>query len=391
LDEVAECAKRCITEEGLKALQYGGSDGRVQMREVVCDMLAETDIHVSPDDMILTSGSQQALDFLGRTFINTGDTIICEGPSYLGALQAFSAYMPHVICIDLDEDGMRMDLLEETLKRIGPRGAKFIYTIPNFQNPAGVTMTLERRKRLIELSHEYCIPVVEDNPYGLLRYEGEDVPSMKSMDPDVIYLGTCSKIFAPGLRLAWCVAPRPLLAKINLAKQGADLCTSPFNMCLAEHYFKETDWHATLERSCANYRVRRDAMLDALDELFPAEATWTHPEGGLFLFVTLPPFFDTDQMMSAALEHGVAYVPGSNCFPDGRGKSSFRIAFSYESPETIHEGIKRLADVIADRMDLYHAFLEAGALPAPEDNFQLGTHEGSHARPATSATTTEGK
>jgi 2-aminoadipate transaminase len=388
LDEVAECAKRCITEEGLKALQYGGSDGRVEMRRVVCDMLVERDIHVEPDDMILTSGSQQALDFLGRVFINPGDTIIVEGPSYLGALQAFSAYQPNVVCVDMDDHGMRMDLLEERLAELGHQGAKFIYTIPNFQNPAGVTMSLDRRRRLIELSHEYEIPVVEDDPYGLLRYEGEDVPCMKSMDPSVIYLGTTSKIFAPGLRLAWCVAPRHFLAKMNLSKQGADLCTSPFDQVMAEHYFNDTDWHATLEKSKVAYRVRRDAMLDALNELFPPEVTWTHPEGGLFVFVTLPPYFDTDQMMSVALEHGVAYVPGSNCYPDGRGKSSMRICFSYETPEMIREAIKRLADVIEDRMGLYRAFLEAGALPDPGPAPTLGSHAGSG---RTSTTVTEGK
>ncbi|MFZ2755550.1 MAG: PLP-dependent aminotransferase family protein [Atopobiaceae bacterium] len=363
LDQVAECARRCVTEEGLKALQYGGSDGRVQFREVVCGILAKQGVEATPDDIILTSGSQQALDFLGRVFINQGDEVICEGPSYLGALQAFSAYMPHMNCIEMDQDGMRMDLLEAKLRELGPGKVKFIYTIPNFNNPSGITLSLERRHRLLELSHEYGVPVVEDDPYGLIRYEGEDIPRLKSMDPGVIYLGTTSKIFAPGLRLAWVVAPKPFIDRMNLSKQGADLCTSPFNMVLAEHYFKETDWLATLEISKARYRERKNAMLAALEELFPPEASWTHPEGGLFLWVSLPPYFDTNQMLSVALEHGVAYVPGTNCFPDGRGRESMRLCYSYESPENIHEAIKRLADVIDDRMGLYRAFLEAGALP----------------------------
>lgn len=363
LDEVAECAKRVVTENGLKSLQYGGSDGRIETRTMVAGMLAEDDIHVDPDEIIITGGSQQALDFMGRVFINPGDKIIVEGPSYLGALQAFSAYQPDVEVVPMDDEGMRMDALEETLKRLGPRGAKFIYTIPNFQNPAGVTMTLERRKRLLELAREYDIQVIEDDPYGRLRFEGEHIAPLKSMDPNVIYLGTTSKIFAPGLRLAWCVAPKPVLAKINLCEQGASLCCSAFNQILAEQYFTNTDWKGTLVKSRAIYRSRRDAMISALEEFFPPEATWTHPEGGLFVYVTLPPYFDTDQMMSAALENGVAYVPGTNCFPDGQGRSSMRLAFSYEPEDKIREGIRRLSEVIADRMELYRAFLKAGALP----------------------------
>ena len=363
LDEVAECAKRVVTENGLKSLQYGGSDGRIETRTMVADMLAEDDIHVDPDEIIITGGSQQALDFMGRVFINPGDKIIVEGPSYLGALQAFSAYQPDVEVVPMDGEGMRMDALEETPKRLGPRGAKFIYTIPNFQNPAGVTMTLERRKRLLELAREYHIQVIEDDPYGRLRFEGEHIPPLKSMDPNVIYLGTTSKIFAPGLRLAWCVAPKPVIAKINLCEQGASLCCSAFNQILAEQYFGRTDWKGSLEKSKAIYRSRRDAMISALEEFFPPEATWTHPQGGLFVYVTLPPYFDTEQMMSAALENGVAYVPGSNCFPNGEGKSSMRLAFSYEPEEKIREGVRRLSEVIADRMELYRAFLKAGALP----------------------------
>ena len=363
LDEVAECAKRVVTENGLKSLQYGGSDGRIETRAMVAGMLAEDGIHVDPDEIIITGGSQQALDFMGRVFINPGDKIIVDGPSYLAALQAFSPYQPDVQVVPMDDEGMRMDALEETLKRLGPRGAKFIYTIPNFQNPAGVTMTLERRKRLLELAHEYDIQVIEDDPYGRLRFEGEHIAPLKSMDPNVIYLGTTSKIFAPGIRLAWCVAPKPVLAKINLCEQGASLCCSAFNQILAEQYFTNTDWKGTLVKSRAIYRSRRDAMISALEEFFPPEATWTHPEGGLFVYVTLPPYFDTEQMMSAALENGVAYVPGTNCFPDGQGRSSMRLAFSYEPEDKIREGVRRLSEVIADRMELYRAFLKAGALP----------------------------
>ena len=367
LDEVAECAQSLIEEEGLKALQYGGSDGRIQMRETVCRIMEVQGVSVQPDEIILTNGSQQALDFLGRTFVNPGDTIIAEGPSYLGALQAFSAYQPNVVCIEMDDEGMRMDLLEEQLSQLKDAGIKpkYIYTIPNFNNPAGVTMSLPRRKRLLELAHEYDIPVVEDDPYGLIRYEGEDLPRLKSMDENVIYLGTVSKIFAPGLRTAWMVAPKPYLERVNLCKQGADLCSSAFTQVMCEHYFNECDWLGALEISKGRYRERKNAMLAALEEFFgDGTATWTRPEGGLFLWVTLPPYFDTNQMLSVALEHGVAYVPGTNCYPDARGKSSMRLCYSYETPEHIREAVRRLAEVTADRMDLYHAFMEAGALPA---------------------------
>jgi 2-aminoadipate transaminase len=288
-----------------------------------------------------------------------------EGPSYLGALQAFSAYQPNPVVIPLDNEGMRMDILEERLRELGPRGAKFIYTIPNFQNPAGVTMSLARRKRLLELANEYQIPVIEDDPYGRLRYEGEGLPALRSMDENVIYLGTASKIFAPGLRIAWCIAPKPLLAKLNLCKQGADLCTSAYDQMMCEQYFSKLDWRGTNEKTRLVYAERRDAMLAALEEFFPPEATWTHPEGGFFLWVTLPEYFDTEQMLSVALEHGVAYVPGTNCYPNGEGRHSMRLAFCYEPPEKLREGIKRLSEVIADRLALYRAFLKAGAIKPP--------------------------
>ncbi len=362
LDEVAECAKRAILDEGLKALQYGGSDGRVEMRQTVCDLVSDFDINVDPDEVFITAGSQQALDFIGRVFINPGDHIIVEGPSYLGALQAFSAYEPTFEVVELDEEGMRMDLLEAKLAELGRGVAKFIYTIPNFQNPAGVTMSLERRKRLLELSHEWDVPVIEDDPYGRLRFEGEPVPCMRSMDDSVIYLGTVSKTLAPGLRIAWMITPKPLIAKLNLCLQGAGLCVSAYNQVFCEHYFHDVDWRSVLDKTVVKYRERRDAMIAALEEFFPPEAKWTHPEGGFFLWIELPPYFDTEQMLATALESGVAYVPGTNCYPDGRGRSAMRVNFSYETPENIREAIHRLADAIDERMELYRAMLSAGVL-----------------------------
>lgn len=367
LEEVARCAKESVLQEGVKALQYGGSDGRVEMRETVCELVKDFNIAIEPEDVLLTAGSQQALDFLGRVFLSPGDHVIVEGPSYLGALQAFSAYEPVFEVIEMDEEGMRMDLLEQKLTELGPRGAKFIYTIPNFQNPAGVTMTLARRTRLLELARHFEIPVVEDDPYGRLRYEGEPIAPLRSMDENVIYLGTVSKTFAPGLRIAWIVSPRPLLGKFNLCLQGAGLCVSAFDQVFCEHYFRDVDWRAVLSETVPKYRERRDAMIAALEEFFPKEARWTHPEGGFFLWIELPPYFDTEQMLATALEEGVAYVPGTNCYPDERGKNAMRVNFSYETPDHIREAIRRLSEAIADRMDLYRAFLKAGVL-SPDPN-----------------------
>lgn len=363
LDKVAKAASDTIQKEGIGALQYGSTDGRVQTKEVIIEIVAELGLRVKPEDILLTEGAQQALDLIGRIFINPGDVVITEGPTYLGALQAFSASQPEIHTIEMDEEGIRCDLLEEELKKLGKQGAKFIYVIPNFQNPSGVTMSAARRHRLLELSHEYDIPVIEDDPYGRLRYEGGHMIPLKALDDEVIYLGTVSKIFAPGLRTGWVIAPQPILHKLNLAKQGADLCSSALNQVMVEHYFHDTPWHKTLQKAVDAYAIRRDAMLEALEEYFPPEATWTHPEGGFFVWVTLPPYVDTDQMLSVALEHGVTYVPGSGCFPDGKGKNSMRIAFCYEEPDKIREAISRLASVINERLELYRAFIAAGALP----------------------------
>lgn len=347
------------------ALQYGSTPGHVATRQVVCDLMRDLGVRCKPDDVLLTSGAQEALDLIAKCFIDPGDIILAEGPTYLGALQAFSAYEPDVRCIDFDDDGMRMDLLEAELERIGkgnPR-LKFCYVIPNFQNPGGVTMAPERRKRLLELSREYGFLVVEDDPYGRLRYDGGHMIPLKVLDDRVIYLGTMSKIFAPGLRVGWMVAPADVLSRVNLVKQGADLCGSSLDQAVVRHYFTDTPWERTLQKFIKTYRVRRDAMLAALDEFFPPEARWTRPEGGFFVWVTLPEYVDTDSMLGAALEAGVTYVPGNSFFPDGvTGRNSMRINFSYESPENITEAIRRLAGVIDERLELYRAFIKAGAI-----------------------------
>jgi len=364
---VAAAAHDAVVHEGAAALQYGSSEGRLQIRSLVAELMAEIGVRVSPADVVITAGAQQALDLLGKAFLDPGDVIITEGPTYVGALQAFSAYEPDIRCIPMDDDGMRVDLLEAELKRVGPQGAKFIYTIPNFQNPAGVTLSPDRRRRLLELAREYDIPVVEDDPYGRLRFEGGHMKPLRSLDDEVIYLGTFSKIFAPGLRLGWVTAPKPILAKLLLVKQAADLCGSNFAQVTAERYFLGTRWRKVLQNLTHTYAERRDAMLAALDEHFPDEARWTRPDGGFFVWVELPPYVDCASLLAEAVEHGVTFVPGDGFYPDGRGRNCMRLAFCYAEPAAITEGIRRLAEVVEDRLELYRAFIAAGAIEAPQE------------------------
>lgn len=362
-ESIKRAVKAATEDERALALQYTTTDGLPGTKEVVCNLVRDVGIQCQIDEVMITTGAQEALDLMAKAFINPGDIILTEGPTYLGALQAFSAYEPDIHCIDLDDEGMRMDLLKKELKKIGKGGVKFLYTIPNFQNPAGVTMSMERRKRLLELAEEYDFLVLEDDPYGRLRFEGEPLPPLKAMSDKVIYLGTVSKVFAPGLRTGWIIAPKCVLARINLVKQGTDLCGSAFNMVVVEHYFKDTPWEKTLQNFIETYRVRRDAMLEALEEFFPPEASWTHPEGGFFIWVTLPGYVDTGSMLTAALDKGVTYTPGDSFYPNASaGQNSMRIAFCFESPENLREAIRRLAIVINERLELYRAFLDAGVI-----------------------------
>jgi 2-aminoadipate transaminase len=363
-DAVARATREALKHDGPVALQYGASDGLPALRDRIVALMGESGVRLAASDIIVTAGAQQGLDLLAKVFIDPGDVIVAEGPTYVGALQAFSAYQPRVECVPLDDGGMRMDVLEETLRRLGPRGAKFIYTIPNFQNPAGVTLLPERRRRLLELAREYDIPVVEDDPYGRLRFDGGHILPLRALDPDVIYLGTFSKILAPGMRLGWMAAPKPILARVLLAKQAADLCGSAFTQCVAQRYMTGTGWRRVIADLVGAYGERRDALLAALKEHLPADVTWTRPEGGFFVWVTLPEHLDTKALLAEAVENGVTFVPGSDFYPDGRGGNCMRLAFCYESPERIEEGVRRLAEVLEDKMEMYRAFVEAGAVPA---------------------------
>jgi 2-aminoadipate transaminase len=345
-------------ESCASALQYGPTEGFESTKQCISQVMAAEDMQVDTDDVLVTTGGQQVIDLVTKTLVDPGDVVICEAPTYPGAVPVFSSYEADVVQIEMDSEGMRIDLLEETLERLESEGRrpKFIYTVPTFQNPAGVTLSAPRRQRLVEIARERELLVLEDNPYGLLRYEGEPLPPLRALDGGVyvLYLGTFSKILSPGIRLGWVAAPAQVLAKINLGKQAADLCTSSLTQQFVVGYFAEGRWRAYVQDLCTIYRRRRDAMLDALAEFFPPEAEWTQPAGGLFVWATLPDFIDTEDLLAKAIQQeNVAFVPGSAAYVDGRGGSSMRLNFSAVSEEEIVEGISRIGKVIDAQISLY--------------------------------------
>ncbi len=353
----AAVTARIAEESCARALQYGPTEGLAETKRCIAEVMAAEGMHPDHDDMIVTTGGQQVIDLVTKTLIDPGDVIIAEGPTYPGAVPVFHAYQADVVQIDMDADGMRIDLLEEALDRLEREGRrpKFVYTVPSFQNPAGVTMSLARRRRLVEVVSERELLVLEDNPYGLLRYEGEPLPPLYKLDGGVyvMYLGTFSKILSPGLRLGWVVAPPPVLEKINLGKQGADLCTSTLSQLMVHAYFELEDWRDYVGSLTEIYRARRDTMLDALAESFPPQAEWTRPAGGLFIWATLPDFIDTTDLLARARRENVAFVPGEGAFLDGRGRSSMRLNFSGSDEDRIREGIRRIGEVIKEQVALY--------------------------------------
>lgn len=356
-----------------KALQYAPTEGMAATKDVIAEvMAAEGTEGIDPADVLVTTGGQQVIDLVCKTLVDPGDIVIAEAPTYPGAVPSFSAYQADVVQIEMDDDGMRVDLLEETLDRLEAEGRrpKFIYTIPNFHNPGGVTMSLPRRQRLVSIARERELLVLEDNPYGLLRYEGEPLPTLRSLDGGdfVIYLGTFSKILAPGLRIGWAVAPRPVLQKMNVGKQGADLNSSSMTQLFVAEYFSiPGQWRAYLDSLRELYRGRRDVMLEALAEHFPPEATWRTPHGGLFVWVTLPDYIDTTDLLARALQENVAFVPGRAAFLDGRGGSSMRLNFSMVGDADIREGVRRIGEVIREQVDFYGTLTGTHrAVPAAE-------------------------
>jgi 2-aminoadipate transaminase len=353
-EHVLEVVESVLVERADVALQYGGGQGSPVLRERLAMLMAEEDTPADPEDLVVTTGAQQALDLVGKVLLDPGDVVAVEAPAYVGALSAFSVYEPRFLQVDLDDDGMIVEQLEEALLR-GER-PKFVYTVPNFHNPAGVTMSRARREQLVALCREARIPIVEDNPYGMLRFEGEPLPTLRSLDrQNVIYLGTVSKVFSPGVRVGWAVAEPGVLQRLVLAKEAADLCGSQFTMLVTERYFGGELWRRNLGALVQTYRSRRDAMLTALEEHFPSDATWTKPSGGFFVWVTLPDYFDTPALLAAAVDRKVAYVPGTGFYPDGRGRPQMRLCFSYPTEERIAEGIRRLGELLADEEELFRS------------------------------------
>ena len=356
-ETLAAVMARVAADSSARALQYGPTEGMLATRETIARVMAAEGARVDPDEVIVTTGGQQVIDLVCKTLIDPGDVIVAEGPTYPGAVPTFSSYQADVVQIPMDADGMRVDELEETLARLDREGRrpKFIYTVPTFQNPAGVTMSLPRRRRLVEIARERELIVLEDNPYGMLRFEGEPLPTLLELDGGhfVVYAGTFSKILSPGLRLGWAVAPRPVLAKLNLAAQAATLCPSSFTQHFVNAYFQTGHWERYMKELRDLYRGRRDAMLEALATHLPPEATWTRPQGGLFVWATLPDYLDTTDLLALALSHNVAFVPGRAAFLDGRGGSSLRLNFSGSDAESIEEGIRRIGDLVREQVGLF--------------------------------------
>ncbi|MEA2403590.1 MAG: 2-aminoadipate transaminase [Thermoleophilaceae bacterium] len=370
-DTFEAITSRIARESTAAALQYGPTDGLPGAKRCIAEVMAAENLHVDPDDMIVTAGGQQVIDLVTRALIDPGDVVVAEAPTYPGAVPVFSSYQADVVQIDMDGEGMRVDLLEETLDRLEREGRrpKFIYTVPTFHNPAGVTMSLPRRERLVEVARERELLVLEDNPYGLLRYEGDPNPTLRELDGGlyVMYLGTFSKILSPGLRLGWVVAPAPVLEKINLGKQAADLCSSTMSQVMVQAYFEEARWRDYVEHVTEIYRRRRDTMLDALAEFFPPQAEWTRPQGGLFLWATLPDFIDTTDLLARALRDNVAFVPGAAAYLDGRGHNSMRLNFSAVHEDDIREGVRRIGKVVKEQLALYGTLTgEQAAEPAEQ-------------------------
>ena len=363
VERLEEACEKVLSEHSALALQYGPTEGCEVLRAMIARHMARYGIQAKIDNVLITSGSQQALDLIGKLFINFGDRVLVEAPTYLGALQAFSVYGADYLSVPVDGDGLQTERLEDAL-RLGP---KLMYVLPNFQNPAGVTLSEGRREQLIVLAEKYGIPIIEDDPYGQLRYEGKHIAPLVVLDRqnirrddgfsfgNVIYLSTFSKTLAPGLRLGWIVAPTEVIGKLTQLKQGADLHTSTFTQMVVYEVARGgfLDQHVRQIRKV--YRQRRDVMLQALAEFFPFEVTWTQPKGGLFLWISLPPGMDSQSLFRSALAESVAFVPGDSFYAskDRESNRHLRLNFSYCVPAQIREGIRRLSIAVKNQLVHY--------------------------------------
>lgn len=377
LESLAETAKELILSSGAQALQYGSGQGWEPLREQLVNVMTyDGIIGADPDDVVITTGSQQALDLMAELFIDAGDVVLAESPSYVGALGCFRARQADVIHVDMDENGIIPEALEETIRRLksAGRAIKFLYTIPNFQNPAGVTLSLERRPLIAEICMREHVLILEDNPYGLLGFDSDPLPALHSWSPEgVVYLGSVSKMFAPGMRIGWALAPHAIRAKLILASEAAILSPGMFGQMFLSSYLNNYDWYGQVKIYRAMYAERCKAMLDALDEYMP-ECSWTKPVGGFYTWVTLPEGLNARSMLPRAVKAQVAYVSGTAFYYDGRGADHMRLSFCYPEPDRIREGVRRLAGVVNAEKQLVDMF---GVAPEEDAEFLTNRHDGS--------------
>ena len=355
MEMMASVVEKLVAEHGQEALQYGSGQGHPKLREQICDVMALEGVRAHPDDVIVTTGSQQALDLISRIFIDPGDVVLVEAPSYVGALGTFSQYEAQVVHVAMDNDGLIPQALREAIvtTRAAGRKIKFLYLIPNYQNPAGVLLSPDRRTEILEICRSESIFVVEDNPYGLLGFDRPSPNAMRAEDSEnVIYLGSFSKTIAPGFRIGWALVPQSLKEKLVIAAESSILCPSNFTQLAISSYLSDQPWRDQIASFTQLYKLRRDTMLESLEKHFPKGATWTKPGGGFYVWVTLPPEIDTKALMPKAIVDKVAYVPGTAFYADGFGSWSMRLSYCYPSPERIKDGIKSLGAVIENEMTL---------------------------------------
>lgn len=374
-DVMVATAERVLRERGTQALQYGSGQGDVHLREQIARVMAEVAITAHPDDIVVTTGSQMALDLVTRTFCDPGDVVLVEAPSYVGALGVFASYQCDVVHVAMDEDGLIPEALRETIAALRGRRIKMLYTIPNFHNPAGVTLTNERRHEVLRIAQDAGILLLEDDPYGLLGFEGPPPRALRAEDPDgVVYLGSFSKTIAAGLRVGWAVAPHGVREKLVLASEAAVLCPSNYAQLTVSEYLATQPWREQIKAFAQLYEERRDALLDSLQAMMPAGTRWTIPAGGFYSWLTLPEGLDATAMLPRAINSLVAYVPGTGFFADGQGRSHLRLSYCYPEPDRIVEGVRRLAAVVESELALAEVFGTAGssaralgsAVPGPD-------------------------
>lgn len=359
MDQMADIAATIIRNRGAQALQYGSGQGDVRLREQILEVVAEVGVHAHPDDIVVTTGSQMALDLVTRTFCDPGDVVLVESPSYVGALGVFRAYECEVVHVAMDDEGLVPAALQEAIDAVRAQGkrVKLVYTIPSFHNPAGVTQSPERRREVLRIAQDAGIAILEDDPYGLLGFEGAPPRALRADDEEgVIYLGSFSKTIASGLRVGWAVAPHGVREKLVLAAEAATLCPSNYAQLTVSEYLATQPWREQIKSFQEVYRERRDALLESLQAMMPEGTRWTIPAGGFYSWVTLPEGLDATAMLPRAISELVAYVPGTGFFVDGQGASNLRLSYCYPDPDRIREGVRRLAAVVETELDIARTF-----------------------------------